>query len=158
LTAAERQVTAGRVGRPHGLDGSFYVEGASEPLTVGTEVTLAGRRVVVDRRAGTDDRPLVRVTGVDDRDAAGGLRGEPLLVPAGDLEEGEYLIEDLIGCEVPGLGTVRSVSTLPSCDVLEVGEEGVLVPFVADAVKSVDLDARVIAVDRRFLGLEQETP
>jgi 16S rRNA processing protein RimM len=158
LTAAERQVTAGRVGRPHGLDGSFYVEGASEPLTVGTEVTLAGRRVVVERRAGTDDRPLVRVTGVDDRDAAGGLRGEPLLVPAGDLEEGEYLIEDLIGCEVPGLGTVRSVSTLPSCDVLEVGEEGVLVPFVADAVKSVDLDARVIAVDRRFLGLEQETP
>ena len=158
MTAADRQVAAGRVGRPHGLDGSFYVERPSEPLAVGTEVTLAGRRAVVERRAGTDDRPIVRVSGIDDRDAAGGLRGEPLLVDAGELAEGEFFVEDLVGCEVPGVGTVRSVSTLPSCDVLEVGEEGVLVPFVSDAVKSVDLDARVIDVDRRFLGLEPETP
>ncbi|MEA2448161.1 MAG: rRNA processing protein RimM [Thermoleophilaceae bacterium] len=155
MTAAGRQVAAGRVGKPHGLDGSFYVDGPNEPLAVGSELTLAGRPVVVERRAGTDDRPIVRVTGVGDRDAAGGLRGEPLLVDAGELEEGEYLIEDLVGCEVPGIGTVRAVSILPSCDVLEVGEERVLVPLVSDAVKSVDLDARVISVDRGFLGLEE---
>jgi 16S rRNA processing protein RimM len=154
LTAAGRQVAAGRVGRPHGLDGSFYVDGPAEPLVKGTEVMLRGRPVVIERRAGTDDRPIVRVSGVSDRDAAGGLRGEPLLVDAGELEEGEFLIEDLIGCDVPGIGTVRSVSTLPSCDVLEVGEQGVLVPLVSDAVTSVDLDARVIEVDRRFLGIE----
>jgi 16S rRNA processing protein RimM len=154
LTAAGRQVAAGRVGRPHGLDGSFYVDGPSEPLAKGTEVVLRGRPVVIERRAGTDDRPIVRVSGVSDRDTAGGLRGEPLLVDAGELEEGEFLIEDLVGCDVPGIGTVRSVSTLPSCDVLEVGDEGVLVPLVSDAVTSIDLDARVIEVDRRFLGIE----
>jgi 16S rRNA processing protein RimM len=158
LTAAGRQVAAGTVGRPHGLDGSFYVDRPSEPLAVGTELTLAGKPTVVERRAGTDDRPIVRVSGVADRDAAGGLRGERLLVPAGELEEDEYMTEDLIGCEVPGLGTVRSVLGMPSCDVLEVGDEGVLVPLVSDAVKDVDLDARVIEVDRRFLGLDRDAP
>ena len=156
MTAAGRQVAAGRVGRPHGLDGSFYVERVSEPLPVGTEVTVGDRRFVVERRAGTDDRPIVRLSGVADRDAAGGLRGEPLLVDGGELAEGEYLSEDLLGCEVPGLGSVRRVLNLPSCDVLEVGDEPVLVPLISDAVTSVDLDARVIEVDRRFLGLEGE--
>ena len=28
-------VTAGRVGKPHGLDGSFYVDGAVHPLALG---------------------------------------------------------------------------------------------------------------------------
>jgi 16S rRNA processing protein RimM len=158
LTAEERQVAAGRVGRPHGLDGSFYVTGATEPLPVGTAVTVAGRHAVVERRAGTDDRPIVRLSGIGDRDAAGGLRGEPLLVAATELEEDEYLIEDLVGCEVPGLGTVRSVSSLPSCDVLEVGDDAVLVPLISDAVKEVDLDARVITVDRAFLGLDPRQP
>jgi 16S rRNA processing protein RimM len=155
LTAAERQIAAGHVGRPHGLDGSFYVNGPTETLTKGAEVVIAGRRAVIERRAGTDDRPIVRVSGVSDREAAGGLRGEPLLVPAGELEEGEYLIEDLVGCEVPGVGTVKRVIANPSCDVLEVGDAAVLVPFISDAVTRVDTEGRVIEVDRRFLGLDE---
>ena len=153
MTAEERQVAAGRVGRPHGLDGSFYVSNATEDLREGGEVTVAGRRAVIERRAGTADRPIIRISGISDRDAAGGLRGEPLLVEAGELEEGEFLIDDLVGCEVPGLGRVRRVVPAPSCDLLEVGEEGILVPLVADAVKLIDTDARVIEVDRDFLGL-----
>jgi 16S rRNA processing protein RimM len=155
LTAEERQVAAGHVGRPHGLDGSFYVNHPSEELAKGTEVTVAGRRAVIERRAGTADRPIVRISGISDRDAAGGLRGEPLLVPAGELADDEFLIEDLVGCEVPGLGEVRRVIPAPSCDVLEVGEDGILVPLISDAVKRVDTDARVIEVDRAFLGLDE---
>ena len=41
----------------------------------------------------------------------------------------------------------------PSCDVLEVGEGGVLVPFVSDAIRRVDAEAGVIEVDSEFLGL-----
>ena len=44
----------------------------------------------------------------------------------------------------------------PSCDILEVGDDGVLVPFVSDAVKRVDTDARLIEVDREFLGLDAD--
>ena len=156
MTAAGRQVSAGTVGRPHGLDGSFHVLYPAEDLSVGTEVEVAGRRTVVERRAGTDDRPIVRLAGVGDRDAASALGGERLLVEAGELDEGEYLTADLVGCEVPGLGTVRRVIAAPSCDLLEVGEEGVLVPLISDAVTGIDLDARTIEVDRRFLGLDEE--
>ena len=156
MTAAGRQVTAGRVGRPHGLDGSFHVVYPTQDLSVGDEVEIGGLRAVVERRAGTAERPIVRLAGVGDRSAAEGLRGQELMVEAGDLEDDEYLTEDLVGCEVPGLGTVRRVLALPSCDVLEVGDDAVLVPLVSDAVSRVDLDARVIEVNRRFLGLGDE--
>jgi 16S rRNA processing protein RimM len=148
------QVTAGRVGRPHGLDGSFYVDHVREPLAMGTDVTVAGRLARVERRAGTDARPIVRLSGVTDRDAAEALRGERMLVDGGDLAAGEYLTADLVGCEVPGLGTVRRVISGPSCDVLEVGDDAVLVPFISDAVRRVDIEARVVEVDARFLDLE----
>jgi 16S rRNA processing protein RimM len=95
----------------------------------------------------------VRLSGVSDRAAAEALRGERILVDGGELSEGEYLKADLVGCEVPGLGEVRRVIEAPSCDLLEVGEEGVLVPFISDAVKRVDTDARVIEVDPDFLDL-----
>lgn len=147
-------MAAGRVGRPHGLDGSFHVTHAAEQLAEGTAVEIAGRATVVERRAGTADRPIIRVRGVTDRDAAGELRGEPLLVPAGELEEGEFLVDDLVGCCVPGIGEVVRVVPAPSCDLLEVGSDGVLIPFISDAVKRVDTGARLIEVDRAFLGLE----
>jgi len=38
-----------------------------------------------------------------------------------------------------------------SCDVLEVGDE--LIPLVADAVTRVDVENKVIEVNREFLGL-----
>jgi 16S rRNA processing protein RimM len=156
LTAERRRASAGRVGRAHGLDGSFYVNQPADDLAVGTEVEVGGLRAVVERRAGTAQRPIVRLAGISDRSGAEALHGESLLVHATEPGEGEYLIEDLVGCEVPGLGPVRRVLTLPSCDVLEVGDDAVLVPLVADAVTRVDLDARVIEVDRGFLGLDEE--
>jgi 16S rRNA processing protein RimM len=158
LTTPAGQVSAGRVGRAHGLDGSFYVEQPSEPLEPGTQVTVAGSSARVVRRAGTEQRPILRLSGVGDRDAAEAIRGESILVDGGDLAEGEYLTADLVGCEVPGIGPVRRVITAPSCDLLEVGDEGVLVPFISDAVRRVDTAARVIEVDAGFLGLGEGSP
>ena len=154
--AADRGLTIGRVGRAHGLDGSFYVNRPGHELTEGMSVNVAGRAAVVERRAGTDARPLIRLSGVVDRDAAEALRGEALTLSAsgGALEEGEWPAADLVGCKIEGLGEVRRVVEAPSCDLLEVGDEGILVPFVSDAVKRVDVDARVIEVDRAFLGLD----
>ncbi len=154
MPSGERLVTAGRVGRPHGLDGSFRVESPSHSLELGTTVSVSGAERVVKRRSGTDDRPLVRLDGIGDRDAAAALRGEPLLVRESEapLAEGEWLAGDLVGCLVAGLGRVTRVLEAPSCDILEL-EDGALVPLVSDAVKSVDLAGARIEVDRRFLGL-----
>jgi 16S rRNA processing protein RimM len=139
-------VTAGRVGKPHGLDGSFYVDRPQHGLAEGTELVLAGGTHRVERRAGTQDRPLIRLAGVDD---PGSLRGELLLVE-GELGEGEWLAADLVGLDVPGMGTVSRVIDAPSCTLLELGD-GTLIPFVADAIQSVDREAGEIRVNREFL-------
>ena len=140
-------MTAGRVGKPHGLDGSFYVEGARHPLPEGTVLELAGDTHRIDRRAGTDDRPLIRLEGLEDPRP---LRGEVLLIED-ELAEGEWLAADLIGCSVPGLGAVAQIIDGPSCSVLEL-EDGTLIPLVGDAIERIDLDAREIQVNREFLG------
>ena len=69
----------GGSGAPHGLDGSFYVTGAraARLLTLGGGVTVAGRTAAIVRRAGTDERPILRLEGIEDRDAAEALRGQP---------------------------------------------------------------------------------
>jgi 16S rRNA processing protein RimM len=156
---------AGRVGRPHGLDGSFYVTRAlARLLQVGVEVTLAGRRAAIVRRAGTEQRPIVRVEGVEDRPAAEALRGMELVVEGAQapaLGEQEWWAHELAGCEVVDggelLGTVSRLIELPSCVALEVrppgGGEAVLVPMVADAIREVVIAHRRIEVDLEFLGL-----
>jgi 16S rRNA processing protein RimM len=158
LTDDARPVSVGRVGRAHGYDGSFYVEEAEHPLAKGDEVSVGGRSRRVERRAGTDERPLVRLSAVEDREAAIALQGERLLVPqvVAPLEEGEWLAEDLVGLRAEGLGEVLRVLDGPSCSVLELAD-GTLVPFTADAVRGIDSRRRVIEVDRAFLGLE-DTP
>jgi 16S rRNA processing protein RimM len=140
-----------RVGRPHGLDGSFHVDA---PLAEGDTVTIAGREFTVAERKGTDARPIVRLEGVDDRDAAEALRGETL-TPSNEQRatsnEAEWPIDDLIGCRIEGIGEVTAVLGGVSCDVLEAG--GHLIPLVTDAVTRVDVENGVIEVNREFLGL-----
>jgi 16S rRNA processing protein RimM len=138
-------VTAGRVGKPHGRDGSFYVEGAAHALRPGTTLFLDNRPHEVERRSGTDDRPLIRLSGVDD---PGAFRGEVLLVDE-QLGNEEWLASDLLGCSVPGHGRVVRLLDGPSCSVLELSD-GVLVPFVSDAIRSVREGE--IQVNEAFLG------
>lgn len=157
------QLHAGAVGRPHGLDGSFHV---TRPrgvlLALGGKVQVGDDIFEIVRRAGTEERPILRLGGVDDRAGADALRGQALLVEraiAPALPAGEYWSEDLEGCTVVTprgreLGIVARMRALPSCEVLEVGD--VLVPMVGDAVVSIDLGERRIVVDPEFLGLESD--
>jgi 16S rRNA processing protein RimM len=154
-------LNAGRVGRPHGLDGSFHV---TRPrgmlLTLGGRLRIGSVEHEIVRRSGTEDRPILRLAGIDDREGAEALRGADLLVQRADappLPAGEYWAEDLEGCTVltrdgRELGVVERLRPLPSCEALEVGE--LLVPMVGDAVLSVDIAERRIVVDPGFLGIE----
>jgi 16S rRNA processing protein RimM len=151
------EVEAGRIGRPHGLDGSFHVtKPLPEVLVEGAEVRIGDAATRIERRAGTDAKPIVRVGAYGSRGEVEAARGEPLWVPRDvvELEEDEYWAADLVGLRVVDgereVGTVGRVRELPSCEVLEVGE--LLIPLVDDAVRAVDLDAGVVDVDLEFLG------
>src|SRR5947209_20405001 len=94
-------ISAGRVGRPHGLDGSCHVTRPTPRLlALGMAATVGGRRREIVRRAGTDASPIVRFDGVSDRAAAEQLRGEEIMVAAGELpalDEGEFWAHELEG-------------------------------------------------------------
>jgi len=156
---------AGRVGRPHGLDGSFHVTRPNVQLLQSAETVLvADRELEITRRAGTPRQLILRLEGHANRAAAEALRGKDILVARSDAPElgpVEWWAEDLAGCSVHDgdrpVGTVRRLVELPSCEMLEVERAGggeLLVPLVTDAVREIDLDRRAIDVDLRFLGEE----
>ena len=154
---------AGRVGRPHGLDGSFHVTRPNlELLENAASVMVDDRELEITRRAGTPRRLILRLQDHENRAAAEALRGKDMLVArseAPELGPDEWWAEELVGCAVHDgarvVGTVRRLVELPSCEMLEVERAGggeLLVPLVSDAVREVDVDARAIDVDLRFLG------
>jgi 16S rRNA processing protein RimM len=159
----EPLIEAGRVGRPHGLDGSFHVTRPdARLLALSDEIVVNGRPERIDRRAGTDERPILRLAGHAGREAAAALRGAPLAIPrasAPALEPGEFWAPELAGCAVwdgeRRVGEVRRMLPLPSCEALEVVREDggeLLVPMVRDAIRGVDVAARRIDVDLSFHG------
>jgi 16S rRNA processing protein RimM len=155
---------AGGVGKPHGLDGSFYVtDPKPQLLDEGRQLLLRGAQIRIAVRKGTDLRPIVRLEDVVDRAAVEAIRGEQLLVAreeAPELGDDEWWEEDLEGCTVRAggrtLGSVKRLVALPSCEALEVTRAGgggeLLVPLVSDAVLAVDIARREIEVDLGFLG------
>jgi 16S rRNA processing protein RimM len=154
-------IDAGRVGRPHGLDGSFHVTRAvTELLSAADAVEVDGRVRAIERRAGTPERPILRLAGSTRREDAEAMRGLALRVDEAlaPLQEDEYWPHELEGCAVHDgsreIGVVRRMLALPSCEVLEVEQSAggdLLVPMVRDAIRSIDRDAKRIDIDMAFL-------
>lgn len=102
------------------------------------------------------DTLLVKLRGIDDRDAALAIKSKHVAVPRDALPEagaGEYYWSDLIGLEVSNrqqvhLGRVVEVFETGANDVLVVqGERERLLPFIAQVVLQVDLAAGTMQVD-----------
>jgi 16S rRNA processing protein RimM len=143
------RVAVGRVGKSHGLDGSFVVEDASEAperFAVGAELLVDGEpaRVVASKQA--RGRPVVKL----DRAVK---RGAMLEIPRDALpppEEGSYYVFQLVGLEVEEeggdtLGRVTDVAPGIANDVLEL-DSGLSLPMVEECVRDVDLDTGRIVV------------
>jgi 16S rRNA processing protein RimM len=141
------------VGKPHGLDGSFFVEQASEDaerFAVGATLNVDGEPATVVGSKRSRGRPVIRL----DRDAP---RGAELAVPREALrpaEEGEFYEFELVGLEVEeeggrALGRVASVQPGVANDVLEL-DSGLLLPLVDACVLQVDLETRRILIAQGF--------
>ncbi|MFL5920006.1 MAG: ribosome maturation factor RimM [Gaiellaceae bacterium] len=146
-------VKVGRVGKPHGLDGSFFVEHASEEearFTRGATLHVDGEPAEIVASKRSRGRPVIRL----DREAP---RGAELAVPRDALPpaaEDEYYEFQLVGLAVEEeggrpLGSVAAVIPGPANDVLEL-DSGLLLPLVGACIQQVDLDASRIQIARGF--------
>jgi 16S rRNA processing protein RimM len=152
------RVTIGRVGRPHGLDGAFVVEAASdaaERWAPGSELIAAGEpaRVVESKRSG--GRLVVRLDRPVDRGAALEVDREALPEPEGD---DTFYAFELVGLAVDEqggrrLGHVREVVPGTANDVLQL-DSGIALPFAESCVLDVDLKGRCILVSTGFADPE----
>lgn len=147
----------GRVGRPHGLQGAFVVDDASDDparFAVGATVLLDGEPAVVEERKRAGGRLVVRLDRTAARGASLEIRRDQLPPPA----DGEFYVLQLVGLDVVedggrALGRVRDVVPAPANDVLEL-EDGRVLPMVEDCVLEVDLGGRRILVARGFADPE----
>ena len=152
-------VPIGRVGKPHGLDGGFFVDGASERQEVfaqGATLFAAGEpATVVASRHGSGGRPVIRL----DRHVE---RGAELAVARTTLpnlaDEDEFYVFQLVGLNVEEeggrqLGRVREVLEYPGNDVLEL-DSGASLPLVEACVQQVDLAGGRIVVAAGFADPE----
>jgi 16S rRNA processing protein RimM len=149
-------VTVGCVGRPHGLDGSFFVERASEDperFAKGATLYVEGEpaKVAASKR-GSGGRPVIKLDRVVPR-------GAELTLPRDELpptEEGEYYSFELVGLEVEdeggtALGRVKDVLPGVANDVLEL-DSGVTLPLVEACIREVDLQRGRILIATGFAG------
>jgi 16S rRNA processing protein RimM len=146
-------VNVGRVGKPHGLDGSFFVEQASEDehrFAVGATLYADGEPAKVVSSKRSRGRPVIRLDREVPRGAELAVDRAHLPPPGAD----EYYEFQLVGLEVEEeggrfLGRVTAVHPGPANDALEL-DTGLLLPLVGACVGQVDLDARRILVARGF--------
>ena len=146
-------VQVGRVGRPHGLDGSFVVEDASEDperFVTGARVYVGDRAAKVEESKRAGGRLVVRLDSEAERGALLQVRRADLPPPG----ENEYYVFQLIGLEIEEeggrrLGRVQDVTPGVANDVL-VLDTGTSLPLVEDCVLSVDLGRARILVAQGF--------
>ncbi len=171
------ELLVGRVVKAHGITGELVVEAHTDdpgarfasgntlrakPPRSRADGKGQERSYVVAAMRDHGGRLLVRLDGVDDRDAADGLRGSLFVVDSDDLppidEPDTYYDHQLEGLHVrtatgQDVGVVAEVLHTAGGELLAVrrsdgGEtREVLVPFVNAIVTSVSLDDRMVEID-----------
>jgi 16S rRNA processing protein RimM len=143
----------GRVGKPHGLDGSFVVEQASDDpkrFEPGAMLQAGGENVRVEKRKRSGGRLVIRL----DRPVPRGTRLQVARTELPEPEPGAYYVFQLVGLEVEEeggrrLGVVTDVAPGPANDAIEL-DTGLSLPLVEACVREVDLDRRRILVAQGF--------
>ena len=103
-----------------------------------------------------NDVLVVKLQGIDDRDAAVACKGKQIAVPRASLpklKSEEYYWSDLIGLAVKNqqnvdFGKITDVFATGANDVIvATGDKERLIPYIAQVILEVDLEAKTILVD-----------
>jgi 16S rRNA processing protein RimM len=147
------RVRIGKVGRPHGIDGAFFVEQPSADerwWRVGARLLADGAEAAVVGARRSSGRPVIKLDRHVERGTFLEVERENLPPTGAD----EYYAFELVGLAVQEetgreLGSVKLVTPGVANDVLEL-DTGVLLPMVEDCVREIDLDGRRIVVAAGF--------
>ncbi len=158
-------IIIGRITKPHGVRGAVKVEPITddpnrfsllEKVYVGPE-EAPGDAIYIDKVQFQNKFIILSLKSVTTREAADGLRGQYLHIPADealDLPEGSVYFYDLIGLQVytnknEFVGTVTDYQEYPASDmfVIEKDEREYLIPDVPDIVEDVNLDEGKIIIN-----------
>ena len=154
MTDDDELVSVGRVGRPHGLDGSFVVERPSENERLfdrGATLIAGGEPATVAARKRSGGRLVIKLD-------PSAVRGTELAVRRSALPEprpDSFYVFQLQGLDVVEeggrrLGTVREVAPGVANDVLEL-DSGLALPMVEECIRRVDVVAGTIVVAVGFV-------
>jgi 16S rRNA processing protein RimM len=155
-----RRIEVGRLGAAHGVRGWLRVQSFTDPpqrlfewkrwrLQSGAEVNVLEARP-------QGNGWIAQLEGIEDRDAAGRLSGQVVLVDRDELPATtgrEYYRADLVGFEARTLegvllGVVDYFIDTPGNAVMVIkGTREYLVPMVAQYLRSVDQQSRRLVVD-----------
>jgi 16S rRNA processing protein RimM len=156
------RLAVGRVAGAKGLAGAIRVEPLTDRpdrLIVGSVVHLDGEEIprrIIEVEAG-GRMTVLRIEGIENREAAESVRGRYLEADAGTLPKGTYYWHQIVGLRVTDeggaeLGTVAEVFRAGENEVYRVtdadGRE-LLIPAVRSFVRSIDLEAGRMVVDYR---------
>ncbi|ACT48975.1 ribosome maturation factor RimM [Methylotenera mobilis] len=190
--AVDNMVVMGRIVAPYGVYGWLKVVPDTEAIDglFDYDSWWLGkgddwREMVVETAKIHNDVIVVKLVGIDDRDAAFACKGKQIAVPRAQLpepDENEYYWSDLVGLRVTNsqgvdFGVITEVFETGANDVLVVKPDALvkpdssakadskaksdavpveagkdkpqerLIPFVADVVLTVDLEAKSMLVD-----------
>jgi 16S rRNA processing protein RimM len=163
--AAAGGIRIGIVTGAHGLKGAVRLR----PDNPDSTVLAPGMRIMLEGPAGCEEHRIVRIArlgggalrvelaGIGDIDSSTALKGRVVMIDAADLpaaKPGEFYYFQALGCEVITvdgwpLGSVAEIFHTGANDVMVVrdGAREILVPVIADVIRSIDLAARRITID-----------
>lgn len=157
----------GTISKPHGLRGEVRVMGDTD---FPEERFAVGQTLYLDRNNGEESIPLVITShrknkqfelicfeGYENINDVEAWKGAALEVPGdqlGSLEEDEYYHHDILGCcviteEDEELGEITDILSTGANDVWVVQgvrPKDILVPYIDDVVKEVDVEEKIVRI------------
>jgi 16S rRNA processing protein RimM len=156
-------IELGVVGAPFGVRGWVKLRSFTDPpdrllqhrsVQLGLGGAWTAYQIEASGRSG--GQLTAKLSGVNNRDQAIGLRGARVCVPRSELpqrDDKDFYRADLIGCEVVNLAGVRLgkvqhfIETPAQVLMVVRGEQEYWVPAVPQHLRRVDLQARQVVVD-----------
>ena len=153
-------IKLGKITAPQGIKGEVRVYPYTDELTRFSQieaVLLDGQRRRIEKARYMKNMAVLKLEGIDDRNAAESVRNRELELPREDLWEqpkDTYFVDDLLGCAVVSedgaqVGTLKQIHSRPAQDLYEIERDdgsAFLLPAVKEFIKDVKTDEKIIVI------------